>query len=121
MQLNVLGGLLGACCMDPQTGFYRDGFCHTGPDDLGVHTVCVKVNDVFLAYSKSVGNDLSTAFPMYNFPGLQDGDRWCLCAERWLQAFKAGVAPPVVLSSTNVKTLDLIPLEVLMGYALDLE
>jgi uncharacterized protein (DUF2237 family) len=121
VQLNVLGGHLDACCMNPKTGFYRDGFCNTGKDDLGIHTVCVEVTDEFLAYSKAVGNDLSTAMPVYDFPGLNEGDRWCLCAERWLQAFRDGAAPKVVLSSTNAKTLDLIPLEVLMAFALDLE
>ncbi len=121
MQLNVLGGHLDACCMNPKTGFYRDGFCHSGKDDLGIHTVCVEITDEFLSYSKAVGNDLSTAVPAYDFPGLKQGDRWCLCAERWLQAFRDGMAPKLVLSATNVKTLDLIPLEVLMAFALDLE
>jgi uncharacterized protein (DUF2237 family) len=121
VQLNVLGGHLQACCTKPMTGFYRDGFCNTGREDLGVHTVCVEVDDAFLAYSKSVGNDLSTPFEAYNFPGLKSGDCWCLCAERWLQAFKDGMAPKVILSSSNIRSLDFIPLEVLMEYALDLE
>lgn len=121
MQLNVLGGHLEACCMNPKTGFYRDGFCHTGFDDLGLHTVCVEVNEEFLAYSKQVGNDLSTPMLQYDFPGLKPGDRWCLCAERWLQAYQHKMAPPVILSATNSKTLDYIPLEVLMAYAMDLE
>ena len=121
MQLNVLGGHLDPCCMNPMTGFYRDGLCNTGIDDQGIHTVCVEVNDAFLAYSKKVGNDLSTPYPHYDFPGLKAGNRWCLCAERWLQAYKDKIAPPVVLSSTNMKTLEYIPLEVLMAFALDLE
>jgi len=121
VQLNVLGGHLDACCMQPKTGFYRDGYCNTGIDDHGVHTVCVEVNESFLTYSKKVGNDLSTPFPVYNFPGLKPGDRWCLCAERWLQAYKDNTAPPVILSATNAKTLEFIPLEVLMAFANDLE
>lgn len=119
-QFNVLGGLLDACCFDPITGFYRDGHCHTGSDDHGSHTVCVRVNNSFLAFSAEVGNDLSTPMPVYNFPGLKDGDQWCLCASRWLQAYKAGMAPPVVLSSTHERALEVIPLELLMKHAMDL-
>ncbi len=119
-QLNVLGAQLEACCYEPMTGFYRDGFCHTSQEDTGSHSVCVRVNDAFLTYSASVGNDLSTPRPQYMFPGLNHGDQWCLCAERWKQACEAGVAPPVVLSSTHQRALEIIPLELLMEYALDL-
>ena len=92
MPKNVLGTELETCCTDPMTGFYRDGCCRTGPDDLGLHLVCVEVNDDFLAFSKSRGNDLSTPNPMYQFPGLVAGDRWCLCVERWKEALEVGAA-----------------------------
>ena len=106
MPLNVLGTNLSPCCYEPLTGFYRDGFCKTGAEDSGTHTVCAVMTTEFLEYTKEQGNDLSTAKPMYNFPGLKVGDKWCLCALRWKQAAEAGVAPPVVLEATHKKTLD---------------
>lgn len=116
---NVLGGELQTCSMNPRTGFYRDGCCNTGPEDRGVHTVCVVVTADFLAFSKSVGNDLSTPMPMYRFPGLKPGDQWCLCAERWKEAMYAGKAPAVVLAATHEATLRYVTLEELEQYALD--
>jgi hypothetical protein len=112
---NVLGGPLAMCCRDPLTGFYRDGTCRTGADDLGVHSVCVRVSAAFLAFSKSRGNDLST--PQPGFPGLKPGDRWCLCAERWQEAFEAGMAPDVVLEATHEATLAYCRLEDLRAHA----
>ncbi|HZG90128.1 MAG TPA: DUF2237 domain-containing protein [Pseudonocardia sp.] len=117
--LNVLGGPLEGCGTEPLTGFYRDGCCSTGPEDLGSHTVCAVVTGEFLAHQRSVGNDLTTARPEYRFPGLQPGDRWCVVAVRWLQAHEAGAAAPVVLASTHARALDLIPLEVLRQHAVD--
>jgi uncharacterized protein (DUF2237 family) len=116
---NVLGGQLEECSTDPLTGFYRDGCCTSGPEDLGSHTVCAVVTQDFLAHQQSVGNDLSTPAPQYGFPGLQPGDRWCVVAMRWLQAYEEGVAPPVVLASTNERALEVIPLDVLQTYAVD--
>jgi uncharacterized protein (DUF2237 family) len=116
---NVLGGDLQECGRDPVTGFYRDGYCTTGPDDLGSHTVCAVATQEFLAHQQGVGNDLSTPMPMYQFPGLQPGDRWCVVAVRWLQAYQDGVAPPVVLAATHERALDVIPLEVLREHAVD--
>jgi uncharacterized protein (DUF2237 family) len=115
----VLGGQLEECSTDPLTGFYRDGCCTSGPEDLGSHTVCAVVTQDFLAHQQSVGNDLSTPAPQYGFPGLQPGDRWCVVAMRWLQAYEEGVAPPVVLASTNERALEVIPLDVLQTYAVD--
>lgn len=115
---NVIGGRLEMCCTSPMTGFYRTGRCETGPDDQGVHTVCVEVTAEFLAFSKSVGNDLST--PQMSFPGLQPGDRWCLCAARWKQAFDAGMAPTLVLSATHEATLEVASLDELMQHAVDI-
>ena len=103
----------------PPSGFYRNGFCSTGQDDLGRHTVCVEVTDDFLTYSKEVGNDLSTPAPQYMFPGLKEGDIWCLCAQRWAQAYNAGKAPKLFLKATHEKTLDHIPLQILRQYAID--
>jgi uncharacterized protein (DUF2237 family) len=120
MQLNVLGGELESCCFAPITGFYRDGYCNTSIEDTGSHTVCVRMTTPFLLFSSKVGNDLSTPRPEYEFPGLIEGDQWCLCAARWKEAYDAGVAPSVVLSSTHQRALELIPLELLMEYALDL-
>ncbi len=114
---NVLGGELKPCSVDPVTGFYRNGCCETGPHDLGLHTVCAVMTDDFLAYSKSVGNDLSTPHPEYEFPGLKAGDRWCLCAPRWKEALDAGMAPMLVLESTHEETLAIVPLGVLKDYA----
>jgi uncharacterized protein len=116
---NVLGGPLQACGRDPVTGFYRDGSCATGPDDLGSHTVCAVVTREFLAHQRQVGNDLSTPLPQYGFPGLQPGDRWCVVAARWLQAYQDGVAAPVVLASTHEAALAIVPLEALREHAVD--
>tara|TARA_A100001011_G_C14115765_1_gene759005 strand:+ start:350 stop:718 length:369 start_codon:yes stop_codon:yes gene_type:complete len=115
-QKNVLGGELQSCCMDPVTGFYRDGYCHSFIDDSGKHLVCVKVTEDFLAFSKSAGNDLSTPIPDYQFPGLKDGDQWCLCAVRWQEAFEAGMAPKVLLESTHEDALSEISLSDLMTH-----
>lgn len=117
MPKNILGGELEPCSLDPLTGFYRDGCCNTGPQDLGVHTVCVRVTDEFLAFSKDMGNDLSTPQPTLGFDGLRSGDRWCLCAERWKEALDGGVAPPVVLEATHVSTLEWVALEDLHRHA----
>ena len=119
MERNVLGGELEPCGTDPMTGFFRDGCCSTGPEDIGSHTVCAVVTEDFLAHQKSVGNDLSTPRPEYRFPGLVPGDRWCVVALRWLQAYEDGVAAPVVLAATNESTLRLIPLEALQQHAVD--
>lgn len=116
---NVLGSRLQECSQDPLTGFYRDGLCHTGPDDRGRHVVCAEMTEEFLRFSKSRGNDLSTPIPGYQFPGLVAGDRWCLCALRWLEAHQAGMAPQVFLHSTNQAVLRHIPLEILLPYRLD--
>lgn len=116
---NVLGGELEECGTDPVTGFYRDGCCSSGPEDMGSHTVCAVVTQEFLSHQQSVGNDLVSPVPAYGFPGLRPGDRWCVVALRWLQALQAGVAAPVVLSSTNERALELIPLEVLRAHAVD--
>ena len=116
---NVLGGALKSCCTDPMTGFYRDGFCRTGPDDIGRHTVCILATDEFLAYSKNAGNDLSTQRPEYAFPGLVAGDKWCLVAVRWKQALEAGMAPQVFLESTHESMLEVVALEQLREYAAD--
>jgi uncharacterized protein (DUF2237 family) len=115
MAKNVLGGQLELCGRDPLTGFYRDGCCNTGAEDLGVHTVCAVVTDEFLAFSKARGNDLSTPRP--GFLGLHAGDRWCLCAPRWQEAFEAGQAPDVVLEATHAATLEWVRLEDLQRHA----
>ena len=117
---NVLGTPLRACCMVPVTGFYRTGLCEVGPEDEGVHAVCIEVTDKFLEFSKAVGNDLSTPRPEFDFPGVQPGDRWCLCAERWTEALEADMAPPVVLESTHTSTLEFISLDDLKAHAADL-
>jgi uncharacterized protein (DUF2237 family) len=119
-QLNVLGTELIVCGTDPVTGFYRDGCCNTGNDDVGTHTVCVGVTKEFLDFSKNKGNDLSTPIPQYGFKGLQDGDSWCLCALRWEEARLAGFAPRVKLTATNVKTLAYISLDDLKDHQIDL-
>ena len=116
---NVLGGELDECGVDPITGFYRDGCCTSGPEDLGSHTVCAVVTAEFLAHQQRVGNDLSTPRPEYRFPGLQPGDRWCVVAARWLQAYEDGVAAPVVLAATNARALEIVPLEALREHAVD--
>ena len=119
-QQNVFGEPIELCCNDPLTGFYRDGHCNTGPNDLGTHTVCALMTDEFLEYSAAAGNDLSTSRPEFNFPGLVAGNRWCLCAMRWEQAHREGKAPKLYLKATNIVTLRTIPLEILKPYALDL-
>jgi uncharacterized protein (DUF2237 family) len=118
---NVLGGELKSCCTDPMTGFYRDGYCRTGAEDAGRHTVCIFATDEFLAYSKSVGNDLSTPMPQYDFPGLKGGDKWCLVAMRWKQALDDGMAPVVDLEATHESTLQIVDLEDLKRYAAESE
>ncbi len=118
--VNVLGGPLQLCCSDPETGFYRDGYCNTSEEDRGSHTVCVEVTAEFLEFSRSRGNDLSTPIPEYGFPGLQEGDRWCLCAQRWQEALEAGKAPMIKLASSHYKALEHVDLEDLKKYALDL-
>lgn len=114
LEKNVLGTELQACCYEPKTGFYRDGFCRTGPEDVGTHVVCAIMTAEFLVYTKEQGNDLSTPMPMYQFPGLKPGDKWCLCASRWKQAYKAGKAPEVVLEATHEKALQIIDFELLL-------
>ena len=114
---NVLGGPLEPCSFDPATGFFRDGHCHTCEQDVGSHTVCAVMTAEFLAFSKSRGNDLTTPAPQFGFPGLKPGDRWCLCAGRWLEAAEAGMAPAVVLEATNAASLDIVPLELLEAHA----
>jgi uncharacterized protein (DUF2237 family) len=115
---NVLGKALQPCCHDPKTGFYRDGSCRTGPDDMGSHTVCAFLSAEFLEFSKSRGNDLSTPVPEYGFPGLKPGDRWCLGALRWREALEAGCAPKVDLAATNQAALQVVTLEELQQHAL---
>lgn len=114
MSKNVFGEPLISCGFDPITGFFRNGCCETGPQDLGTHTVCALVTDEFLKFSKERGNDLTTPRPEYVFPGLNPGDRWCLCVLRWLEAFHAGVAPPVILEATNEASLEYVSLDILI-------
>ncbi len=115
---NVLGTELQPCCLDPLTGYYRDGLCRTGPSDTGRHVICARMTAEFLAFTKSRGNDLSTPIPAYQFPGLKPGDQWCLCALRWREAYEAGVAPPVVLAATHERALQYVTLEALKEHAL---
>ena len=115
MPNNVLNQPLIGCCTDPLTGFYRDGFCHTGPGDTGRHVVCAIMTEEFLTFTKSRGNDLSTPLPQYDFPGLKPGDGWCLCALRWREAYEAGVAPPVRLAATHEKVLEYVTMEMLLA------
>jgi len=117
--VNVLGGDLEPCSFDPLTGFFRDGFCRTEGRDPGFHAVCAVMTEEFLAHQVAVGNDLVTPLPAYRFPGLKPGDRWCVVALRWLQAYQDGAAAPVVLASTNERALDLVPLELLQEHAVD--
>jgi hypothetical protein len=117
---NVLGGPLAVCSTSPRTGFYRDGCCNTGPEDFGIHVVCARVTREFLDFERARGNDLVTPVPEAQFAGLKPGDRWCICAGRWREAFDAGVAPPVVLEATHEETLAIIPLADLRRHALDL-
>ena len=119
-QRNVFGEPLAVCSAKPVTGFYRTGCCETGPEDLGVHTVCIEATEAFLAFSKSRGNDLSRPRADFGFPGLKAGDRWCVCAARWQEALEAGAAPRVVLAATHEATLEVVRLADLKRYALDL-
>ena len=117
---NALGGPLQVCGLDPKTGYFRDGSCRTQADDRGRHVVCAEVTNEFLTFSRSRGNDLITPQPAFGFPGLQAGDRWCLCAMRWHEAHEAGVAPPVYLQASHERLLEIVALDVLLPYAKDL-
>ena len=119
VQRNVLGGALERCSSEPLTGFYRDGCCRTGPEDLGSHTICAVVSDEFLEFQRSIGNDLSTPLPAYAFPGLEPGDRWCVTTQAWMRAYDEGVAAFVVLASTHQRALEQVPFELLKQYAVD--
>ena len=119
-QKNVFGEEIETCCESPITGFFRDGFCHTDDTDEGVHTICVSMTKDFLEFSKSKGNDLSTPRPEFNFPGLKEGDSWCLCAERWVEAYEVSMAPKLYIKRTNLRTLDIVPLDILKKFAIDL-
>lgn len=119
--VNVIGGSLLSCSSDPPTGFFRDGCCATGPDDVGSHTVCAIVTAEFLRFGKIAGNDLSTPRPQWGFAGLSPGDRWCLCATRWLQAYNAGCAPRVVLAATHERALEVVPIDALVTNAAQID
>ena len=119
-QINIFDEVIEECCSNPITGYFRDGFCHTDELDRGLHVVCAHITDEFLDFSKSRGNDLSTPRPEFNFPGLKEGDSWCLCAERWKEAFDNGFAPKVYLKRTNRKALSIIDIETLKDFAIDL-
>ena len=119
MQSNVLGTALICCCASPATGFYRDGFCRTGPGDTGLHTVCAQMTEDFLTFSRARGNDLSTPRPEWEFPGLQPGDWWCLCVSRWVEAHEAGIAPLVRLSACHISVLEFVDLDILREMAVD--
>lgn len=119
--LNVYGEVLEPCGDDPVTGFFRDGCCNTADEDMGMHTVCVKLTAEFLTFSQKVGNDLSTPRPEFDFPGLEPGNRWCLCAQRWLEAYEAGAAPKIYIRSTHLRTLEVIDLDLLKAFAVDLQ
>ena len=116
-QINIFDEVIEECCSNPITGYFRDGFCHTDELDRGLHVVCAQITDEFLDFSLSKGNNLITPIPYYNFPGLKAGDKWCLCASRWVEAEKAGKAPLVILEATHEKTLDFTSLETLVKYA----
>lgn len=116
---NVLGTYLEDCSTNPITGFFRDGCCNTGPEDVGLHTLCAEMTDEFLAFSKERGNDLSTPNPMFQFPGLKAGDRWCLCVLRWKEAYEAGMAPKVNLNATHMSVLEFVDLEQLQEHAVN--
>lgn len=118
--INVLGEPLLLCSEMPLSGFFRDGFCNTSKDDIGSHTVCIEVSQAFLQYSRFKGNDLTTPVPEFGFPGLKPGNRWCLCAARWLEAHQQQMAPRVHLMATHIKALEVIPLEILKQYAMDI-
>jgi len=117
---NVFGQEIEICSNSPLTGFYRDGCCRTGPDDLGMHVVCIEASEEFLEFSKAMGNDLSTPNPDFEFAGLKPGDRWCLCALRWKEAMESDMAPPVILTSTHESVLEVVSLDDLKKYAIDL-
>ena len=119
LSINVYGKELETCCDNPKTGFFRNGMCDTCSEDRGVHTVCILATEEFLDFSKSVGNDLSTPNPEFNFPGVKPGNRWCLCAPRWKEAYEQGKAPPVFLESTHEKTLKMVDFNILQGYAVN--
>jgi uncharacterized protein len=119
MAKNVLGTDLEECSRDPLTGFFRDGKCNTCGDDTGMHTVCVETTAEFLEFSRQVGNDLSTPMPQYRFPGLQPGDRWCVCLPRWLEALEAGVAPKLILKATHISAIEHIDMDILFAYGAD--
>jgi uncharacterized protein len=114
---NVLGQRLECCCTSLSTGFYRDGYCRTGAEDRGLHTVCAVMTEEFLRFSATAGNDLSTPVPEFDFPGLEAGDHWCLCVTRWQEAFQAGCAPPVILAATHITALEFVALEELQAHA----
>ena len=116
-QRNVLGGPLKTCSLEPKTGYFRDGCCHTGPSDMGKHVICARMTDAFLRYSQQMGNDLITPKPQWQFPGLKAGDQWCLCAVRWREAWEAGVAPEVDLEATHEAALKVVSLEALLEHA----
>ena len=119
-QLNIFNEPLEACSFDPVTGFFRSGCCETSEQDTGSHTVCAIMTEEFLKFSKSKGNDLSTPVPAFDFPGLNSGDRWCLCAARWLEAYEAGSAPSIIAKATHIRALEIIPMEVIKEFALDI-
>ena len=119
-QLNIFNEPLEACSFDPVTGFFRSGCCETSEQDIGSHTVCAIMTEEFLKFSKSKGNDLSTAVPAFDFPGLNSGDRWCLCAARWLEAYEAGSAPSIIARATHRRALEIIPMEVMKEFSLDI-
>ena len=119
LSINVYGKELETCCDNPKTGFFRNGMCDTCKEDLGVHTVCILATEEFLVFSKGAGNDLSTPRPEFNFPGLKPGNRWCLCAKRWKEAYEQGKAPPVFLESTHEATLKLVDFNILQQYAVN--
>lgn len=118
-QKNVFGEPLKSCCKFPMTGYLRDGYCHYVPGDIGLHTACIEATDEFLTFSKQVGNDLSTPMPEFDFPGLIAGDRWCLCALRWVEAYNAGKAPKLILAATHESLLEYVPLNILEQFATD--
>ena len=119
LTINVYGKELETCCDNPKTGFFRNGLCDTCSEDRGVHTVCILATEEFLVFSKGAGNDLSTPRPEFNFPGLKPGNRWCLCAMRWKEAYEQGKAPPVFLESTHEKTLKIVDFNILQQYAVN--